>query len=153
VKTSLIEDYKDMLSALDDVGAEYLIVGAYALAGHGNPRATGDIDIWVRPTAENAERVWQAIEKYGAPRRMMKKEDFCDTETVFQIGVAPYRIDIITSISGVEFEEAWPAKSEVDYDGYKVNVLGLRHLLANKQAAGRPKDLADVAWIKKKIKQ
>ncbi len=84
---------------------------------------------------------------------MMKVEDFCDTETVFQIGVAPFRIDIISSISGVEFEDAWAAKNEADYDGYKVNVLGLQQLLADKQAAGRPKDLADAAWIKKKMKQ
>lgn len=142
-----------MLLALEDAGADYLIVGAYALAGHGNPRATGDIDIWVRPSVDNAEKVWHAIEVYGAPRRIIQKEDFVALDTLFQIGVAPNRIDILTSISGVDFDEAWQNKSEADYDGFKVNVLGLPQLLANKRAAGRPKDLADAAWIEKKIKK
>ncbi len=84
---------------------------------------------------------------------MMKKEDFVALDTIFQIGLAPNRIDILTSISGVEFDEAWAAKSEAEYDGFKVNVLGLPQLLANKQAAGRPKDLADADWIKKKLEQ
>ncbi len=143
----LIDDYKDMLSALNDAGAEYLIVGAYALAAHGNPRATGDIDIWVRPTPENAKRVWSALETYGAPRRMVTAEDFALDDTVFQIGVPPHRIDIVTSISGVDFGAAWSSRRKTSFGGCKVDVLGRDELIANKKAAGRPKDLADVHWL------
>ena len=97
-----------MLSALSAAGADFLVVGAHALAAHGYPRATGDLGIWVRPTPENAERVRQAIVNYGAPRRQLNRDDFCTPDTVYQVGVAPNRIDILTSIDGVEFDEAWP---------------------------------------------
>ncbi|WP_425395073.1 hypothetical protein [Aeoliella sp.] len=144
----LNDDYKDMLSALSDAEAEYMIVGAYALAAYGNPRATGDIDIWVRPTPDNAKRVWNAIVAFGAPRRMLKESDFALPDTVYQIGVPPNRIDIITSISGVEFETAWEHRRKSDFDGCDVNVIGREHLIENKESAGRPKDIADAHWLK-----
>ncbi len=144
----LNKDYRDMLSALNDASAEYLIVGAFALAAHGNPRATVDIDIWIRPTAENARRVWKALESFGAPRSRINVDDFLDSETVFQIGVAPRRIDLLTSISGVDFDQAWAErKISTLGDDLVVTVLGREHLIQNKQAAGRPKDLLDVAWL------
>jgi hypothetical protein len=143
----LPKDYSDMLSALNDAGVEYLIVGAYALAAHGNVRATGDIDIWVRPTPENAQRVWQALGAFRAPRRDLKPEDFCDPDVVYQIGIPPTRIDILTSIDGVTFDDAWPHRTETTLNGVKLNVLGPKELLFNKRAAGRPKDLADAAWL------
>jgi hypothetical protein len=137
-----------MLSALSEAGAEFLVVGAHALAAHGHPRATGDLDIWVRPTRENADRVWQAIERFGAPRRNLCREDFCAPDVVFQIGVEPNRIDILTSITGVEFEEAWQHRKQSRIDGISVSILGRDQLLKNKLACGRPKDLADAAWLK-----
>ena len=136
-----------MLSALSGAGAEYLVVGAHALAVHGYPRATGDLDIWVRPTKENATRVWQAIEKYGAPRRNMTVGDFHTSNTVFQIGVAPGRIDLMTSIDGIEFDVAWQNRRPHVVDDHPFFVIGRNDLLQNKRASGRPKDLADVAWL------
>jgi hypothetical protein len=136
-----------MLSALNDAGAEYLIVGAYALATYGPARGTGDIDIWVRPTKENSDRVWLALESFGAPRRKLTRDDLHAPDTVFQIGVAPNRIDILTSITGVEFDEAWQHRKQSTIYGLSVAVLGREQLLKNKRATGRPKDLADVAWL------
>jgi hypothetical protein len=109
-----------MLSALSEAGADYLIVGAHALAAHGLPRATGDLDIWVRPTNDNADRVWSAIERFGTPRRNLRHEDFCTPDIVFQIGVEPNRIDILTSITGVEFDEVWQHWKQTQIDGISV---------------------------------
>jgi hypothetical protein len=136
-----------MLSALSEAGAEFLVVGAHALAVHGFPRATGDLDIWVRPTQENANCVWQAIAKYGAPHRNLVLEDFSIPNTVFRIGVAPNRIDILTSIDGVNFDEAWTDRQRTTVDGQSFFVIGRNQLLKNKKAAGRPKDLIDAAWL------
>jgi len=124
-----------------------LVVGAHALAAHGYPRATGDLDIWVRPNSANAARVWRAIEQFGAPRRNISREDFHTPDTVFQIGIAPSRVDILTSISGVEFDEAWRKRVPTAVEGVSFSVLGRDELLINKRATGRPKDLADAAWL------
>jgi hypothetical protein len=140
-------DFRDMLSALSAAKAEYLVVGAYALAAHGFPRATGDIDLWVRPTKENATRVWEAITAFGTPASRITVEDFSTLHIVYQIGVAPRRIDILTSISGVEFDRAWEDRISIELDGLTVPVIGREHLLANKRASGRPKDLADVETL------
>jgi hypothetical protein len=148
----LNEDFLDMLSALSEAGVEFLVVGAHALAFHGHVRATGDLDIWVRPTAENASRVWAAILRYGAPHRHMTLEDFHTPDVVFQVGVAPNRIDVITSISGVEFESAWANRKKVAVDEVAFFVIGRSDLLQNKRASGRPKDLADVAWLEQDSK-
>ena len=136
-----------MLSALNDAQAEYLVVGAHALAAYGPPRATGDFDIWVRATEENAPRVWAALEKFGAPRQRLSLKDFTTPNCVYQIGVAPNRIDILTSIDGVEFDQAWPNRTHITLDGVDVPIIGRAELLRNKRATGRPKDLADVAWL------
>ena len=136
-----------MLSALSAAAADFLVVGAHALAVHGYPRATGDLDIWVRPTRENADRVWDAIEKYGAPRPGITRDDFLTPDTVFQIGVAPNRIDILTSIDGVDFADAWEKRAPAVVDKLSFFVIGRDDLLKNKRATGRPKDLADAAWL------
>jgi hypothetical protein len=136
-----------MLSALSAEGAEFLLVGAYAMAAHGLPRATGDMDIWIRPSEENAQRVWRALTRFRAPLLNLKPEDLQTADTVFQIGIAPRRIDILTSIDGVTFEQAWPQRKEVEIGGRNCPVLSRDHLLQNKKASGRPKDLADVAWL------
>jgi hypothetical protein len=140
-------DFVEMLSALSEAGADHIVVGAHALAAHGLPRATGDLDILVRPTADNAERVWQALLTFGAPLREITTADLCAPDHVFQIGVAPCRIDILTSITGVGFAEAWESRIIVEIEGLEVAVLGRDALLKNKKAVGRPRDLADVAWL------
>lgn len=137
-------DYRDILSAFESVGADYLLVGAYALAAHGQPRATGDIDLWVCPTRENAERVMQALQAFGAPLSSISPEDFAKPEVVFQIGVSPRRIDILTSIDGVEFDPAWKDRMEVEMEGVVVPVISRAHLIRNKQVLGRAQDKADI---------
>lgn len=138
-----------MLLALNDAGVEYLVVGAYALAAHGSPRATGDIDFWVRPDVENAKRVWSALVSFGAPTAEISIDDFSTPDLVYQIGLPPQRIDILTSISGVDFSEAWNSRLIVEIDEMSVPVLGLRQLLINKSASGRDKDEADLPAIRR----
>lgn len=142
-------DFRDLLAALNAAGAEYLIVGAHALAAHGHPRASKDLDVWVRATADNAERVYRALASFGAPLADLGVEDIATPGTVFQIGVEPVRIDIITSIDGVDFEEAWPDRVSADYGDQPVNVISRKHFIQNKTAAGRPQDVADVDALEK----
>jgi hypothetical protein len=138
-----------MLSCLNGEGVEFIVVGAYALAAHGLPRATGDIDLWVRNTAENADRVMRALAKFGAPLADLSADDFAAPDVVLQLGVEPHRIDLLTGIDGVEFAEAWRNKVAITVGGMEVNVLSKADLLKNKLAAGRDKDLGDIAWLKK----
>jgi len=140
-------DFAEMLKALSAEGAEALVVGGYAVAGHGLPRATGDIDLWVRPTSENATRVWRALGRFGAPRSRVTPESFVEPDVVYQIGLPPHRIDILTTIDGVAFDEAWPERVSGCVDGVEFQMISKRHLLANKRATGRPQDLADVARL------
>jgi hypothetical protein len=140
-------DYRDILSAFSDERVEYILIGAYALAAHGLPRATGDLDLWVRPTPENAQRVWRALGRFGAPLRDLRPEDLHAAGVVFQIGVAPCRIDLLTAVDGVAFDEAWPRCEEVEIEGLKVPVISRDDLIRNKRASGRVQDLADVARL------
>jgi len=144
----LNKDYKDILSELLAQQAEFILVGAYAMAAHGFPRATMDIDLWVNPTAENAQNVYRALENFGAPLNQISADDFATPGIIFQIGVAPRRIDILTSISGVEYQEANAASQTTDIDGCPIKVLSSGHLIKNKKAAGRPKDLIDVETLR-----
>jgi hypothetical protein len=141
------KDFHDVLRALSAENAEFLIVGAYAMAVHGHPRATGDLDIWVHATKENAERVFGALAKFGAPLARLKPADFCDQDVVFQMGIAPNRVDILTSIDGVEFPDAWKDRMMSPVEGLSVPVIGREHLRQNKRASGRPKDLQDLAML------
>ena len=139
-----------MLSALNDAEVDYLVVGAYALAAYGNPRATGDLDIWVRPTSENADRVWEALRLFGIPKSWVKEPiELTDSNAVFSFGVPPERIDILTSITAIGFENAWRNRSIAEYDGVATPVLHWRDLLTNKRATGRLKDAADAEWIER----
>jgi hypothetical protein len=117
------------------------------VAAHGYPRATGDLDIWIRRSDENAQRVFRALARFRAPLFDLTLNDLKTPDTVFQIGNAPERIDILTSISGVEFDEAWPLRGELAVEGRRYPVIGRAHLLQNKKATGRPKDRADIAWL------
>jgi len=140
----LNEDYRDMLQTLSDEKVEFLLVGAYAMAAHGYPRATMDMDIWIMPSAENADAVLRALRRFGTPLHNLTREDLQKDGTVFQIGVAPRRIDIITDASGLQFEETYGRSLSVNIEGIEVHIPSLDDLIRNKRAIGRSKDLADV---------
>jgi hypothetical protein len=142
-------DFKDMLSCLKDEKVDFLIVGAYALAAHGFPRATGDLDIWVRNDPENAHRVIRALSKFGAPATQLSSEDFTSTDLIVQFGVEPCRIDLLTGISGIEFEEAWQNRVSIEIDNLEIFIHSKKDLLTNKIATGRDKDQGDIIWLKK----
>jgi hypothetical protein len=142
-------DFSDLLSAFNARGVDYLVVGAHALAAHGHVRATKDLDVWVRPERGNAERVLQALADFGAPVKDLTQDDLCSPELIFQIGVAPLRIDVITGISGVEFAAAWEGRVHAKFGDVPVCVLSRRHLIENKRTAGRLQDLADVERLER----
>jgi len=125
------------------------VVGAFALSVHAEPRATGDLDIWVEAAPENAKRVYQALKDFGAPLKDLTVDDLSKPGIVFQMGLPPNRIDILTKISGVTFEEAWTTRVTIDISGLNVPVIGKELFLVNKKAAGRPKDLLDVDLVEK----
>jgi hypothetical protein len=144
-------DFADLLEALTDARVEFIVVGAHALAVHGITRATGDLDVLVRPTATNAERVLLALRAFGAPlvQHGVTEADFAVPGTVYQMGLPPRRIDLLTQISGVDFEEAWQGRAVVSVAGRSIAFLGRGALLKNKRAAARPKDLLDVELLEK----
>lgn len=138
------EDYKEMLWLLGEEGVRFLLVGAYAMAAHGYPRATMDIDIWVKPSEENAPLVMRALKRFEAPLFGLTLDELNSESLVFQIGVAPRRIDIMTSITGLRFDEAYLRSKSIQVDSLTLQVLSLHDLLENKKSTGRLKDLADV---------
>lgn len=140
-------EWKEFISLLSAHGVRYLVVGAHALAAHGRPRATGDIDFWVEPSLENARRVCAALGEFGFTGLAQQIEEFSIPERMATLGVPPLRIDVMTSVDGVQFSEAWSGRLTAHVDGEEIHFLGLEHLRANKVASGRPKDLADVALI------
>lgn len=139
----LNEDYKDMLRALSDEKVRFLLVGAYAMAAHGYPRATMDIDIWVMPSPENAYAVLKALQRFGAPLNNVTRADLQKDGIVFQIGIAPRRIDIITGATGLQFEKVYERSLAVNIEGIEVRIPPIDDLILNKKASGRTKDLAD----------
>jgi len=147
--SGLNEDFVDVLRALGESGAEFIVVGAHAMAVHGVPRATGDLDILVRPTLENAHRVLQALRLFGAPvdAHGIRETDLATPGVVYQIGLPPRRIDILTEISGVSFDEAWATHVEVEISGIQAPFIGRQALLKNKRATGRDKDLVDARTL------
>jgi len=142
-------DFRDLLAAFNAHDVEYIVVGAHALAAHGHVRATKDLDVWVRPSHENAPRVLRALSAFGAPLHDLSEDDLVAAGLIFQIGVPPVRIDVITAIDAVEFESAWPDRVEAKLGGLSVPVLSRHHLIVNKKAAGRLQDLADVEWLER----
>ena len=143
----LNSDFRDILSAFCEEKVEFILVGAYAVAAHGLPRATGDIDLWIKSSSENADRVWAALKRFGAPLSDLSKQDFITPGNVVQLGVAPGRIDILTQITGVDYQDADREKLLIEIEGISVPVIGLSHLIRNKTAVGRPQDNADVARL------
>lgn len=142
-------DFRDMLSEFSAAGVEYLIVGGYAVAHHGYVRATGDLDFWVRRTPENAQRVLRALEAFGAPGGLVTSDDLLNPDMVAQIGVEPNRIDILSDIDGVEFDDAYPSRVVARVDDVDIPFVGLQHLLQNKRATGRSEDATDADQLEK----
>ena len=139
------DDFLDVIHALVDAGAEFIVVGAHALAAHGLIRATGDLDLFVRPSKANAARVMSALRAFGAPldAHGVEASDFETSGNAYQLGLPPRRIDLLTSISGVSFDDAWASRQAVCFGIVEASVLGKDALLRNKRAAGRPRDLLD----------
>jgi len=122
-------DFRDILSAFIEAKVEFLVVGGYAMAAHRLPRATKDLDLWVRPSPENAGRVLNAIDAFGAPRHGLTASDLETEGTIYQVGVPPNRVNVITVVEGVQFESAWRDRAEVDIDGLRIPVIGKTHLI------------------------
>lgn len=140
-------DFVDLLRAFDAAEVRFLIVGAYALAHHGRPRATGDLDVWVDPTPENAARVIRALTAFGAPLQDVSQEDLARPGVVFQMGVAPGRIDILTELTGIHFDDAWTARERGAFGDIEVDFIGRDAFIRNKRETGRAKDLGDIEGL------
>jgi hypothetical protein len=141
------QDFVDLLRELSAAEARFLVVGAYAVAFHARPRATGDLDLWVEPTPENAARVLTALTAFGAPLSDLTAGDLTTPGIVFQIGVVPRRIDLLTSLTGLDFSSAWAERVSTRMGGIECPVIGREALIRNKRALGRPRDKADLELL------
>jgi hypothetical protein len=146
-------DFSDLLSTFNAHGVDYLVVGAHALAAHGHVRATKALDVWVRPSAANATKVLRALAAFGAPLADLSESDLSAPGLIFQLGVPPVRIDVITAIDGVEFDDAWNGRIQAKLGSVTVSVISREHLITNKTASGRLQDLADVEWLQRSSTQ
>lgn len=143
----LERDLREFIELLNARDVRYVIVGAFALAHHGRPRYTGDIDFFVESSAQNAERLTQVLEQFGFANIGVVQQDFTAADQVVQLGVEPHRMDLMTSISDVSFEEAWNSREYGDLDGLKVPYISRELLKRNKTAVGRKQDLADLDYL------
>ena len=143
-KIELHPDFKDFLRLLNSRGVEYLIVGGYAVGFHGYPRATADMDVWIAVNEPNAQKASTALRDFGMPEEAVSKRLFLDRDRVIRMGLPPVRIEVITGASGVDFEECYSRRDEIEIDGIPVNMISLEDLKANKRACGRHKDLEDL---------
>lgn len=141
-------DFKELLRSFNEHHVKYLIVGAYAVMKYTEPRYTKDLDIWVEPTDENASHVYNALAEFGAPMSGVKPKDFTNIDLVFQIGVAPHRIDILMSVKGLDFASAWERRLQAAFEDVPMSLVCKEDLLASKVAAGRPQDLIDAASLR-----
>ncbi|MCP4258557.1 MAG: hypothetical protein GY774_13820 [Planctomycetes bacterium] len=144
----LNKDYKEMLQILLDNKVRFLVVGAYAMGAYGYPRATGDFDIWVESSSENSEKIYRSLSQFGAPLSDITKSTFCEEGIIFQIGVAPRRIDIITKIDGVDFKKANSDKQEIEVEDIKIPFISKEDLIKNKESTGREKDQLDAKYLR-----
>lgn len=144
----LNEDYKELLQILSKNRVDYLVVGAYAMAMHGYPRATADLDIWVDVSENNSAAIYDSLAEFGAPTDLLTSRTFQEKGLVFQMGVAPRRIDILTSIDGVEFEDANASKEIKEIEGVQIPFLSRKDLVCNKESTGREKDRLDAACLR-----
>jgi hypothetical protein len=146
-------DFKDLLRCFNEAGARYLVVGGYAVMEYTEPRYTKDLDLWVGTDKENAPRVYRALAEFGAPVTELTEDDFCEPDAFFQIGVAPVRVDIITTLSGPTFEEAWNRREVRTIDDLPVPFMSRNDLIQAKLAAGRRQDRADAAALRRAARQ
>lgn len=142
-------DFRDLFSELRAAEARFLVIGAHAVMFHAVPRYTKDLDVWTEPTPANARRVHAALARFGAPMESLTPEDLATPETIFQIGVEPNRIDVVTAVEGLSFADAWKARVASTYGEVPISILGLDDLLRNKRAVARPQDLLDVEWLER----
>ncbi|MDD5645350.1 MAG: hypothetical protein PHO00_07910 [bacterium] len=141
-----------MLQILLSNKVKFIVVGAYAMGAQGYPRATGDFDVWVEPSAENSPKVYNSIKEFGAPPREITPDSFTEKGIIYQIGVVPRRIDIITFINGVDFDKAYEEREEIEVENIKIPFLSKKNIIKNKESTGRDKDKLDVKYLKKKFK-
>jgi hypothetical protein len=143
----LDKDFNEFVELFLEHNVRFLIVGGYALAAHGLPRATGDLDAWVWINPENAQNIMRALNAFGFQNLSLTESDFSKEDSIIQLGYPPFRIDILTSIDGVAFDQAWEKKIVVELNGMNVPFIGRDDLITNKKAAGRPQDIADVSRL------
>jgi hypothetical protein len=144
--------FLDLLSEFNAARVRYLVVGAHVLNYYGRPRTTGDLDVWVEPTVKNAERVFRALSKFGAPLEGITPGDFVAPGTVFQVGIAPNRIDVLTSLTGLGFSTAWKNRRRARYGTASICLVSERDFIRNKRAVGRTRDLADAEEIEQLLR-
>ncbi len=145
-------DYRDLLKVLNRHKVQYLIVGAYAVVYYAEPRYTKDLDIWVNPETKNAQRLWKALKGFGAHLKGIQPEDFTNKKLIYQIGVAPIRIDIMMGLPSIKFEIAWRRRSISSFEGIKVNILGINELIKSKQKTKRQMDIYDTRNLMQVLK-
>ena len=139
----LSKDFKEFIELLNGHNVRYIVVGGYAVAFHGYPRYTKDLDVWIELSAQNADNVIKALEEFGFGSLGLKPEDFLESDQIIQLGYPPNKIDILTTLKGIKFGDCYKARVEVDIQGLKINFIDLENLKLNKRATGRPQDLAD----------
>ena len=143
----LNRDFSDLLSAFNAQRVRFLLVGAYVLSYYGRPRTTGDLDLWIDATESNARRAYGALIEFGAPLDALSPADFAQPGIVFQVGVAPRRIDVLTSVTGLTFERAWKRRRRAAYGKIPIHLLSERDFIRNKRAVGRSRDIADAEEV------
>lgn len=146
--TRVNSDFRDIVSALSSEGARYLVVGGMAVIEHTEPRYTKDLDLWVEPSRGNAARVYRALERFGAPLQNLRVSDLMNEEIVYQMGIEPVRVDILTSLVGLKFDACWERRTTTKWGKTNVYVLSARDLVENKRRVARPQDLLDVERLK-----
>jgi hypothetical protein len=139
----LNSDFSELLEAFNAAGVEYLLIGGMAFGFHAEPRYTKDLDLWIRPTRENADRAFAALRTFGAPLAGVSPSDLIDPTSYFAMGVPPNRIDVLNAIEGIDFERAWPHRVQGQYGPIPMWVIGVDDLIVNKRATGRPRDILD----------
>ncbi len=143
------KDFVDFIELLNAHQVEYMVVGAHALAFHGRPRHTGDLDIWIKPSSANADKMVKVLKDFGFGSLGLTEKDFIKENNVTQLGYPPLRIDILNAISGVDFEDAYKGKIDAEVDDLQISYINIKDFIANKQASGRAKDLGDIEALKK----
>lgn len=136
-------DFKELLKILADKGVKYLVIGGYAVILYGEPRYTKDLDLWVFANPQNAQAIFSALKAFGAPLTNLTPEDFAHEGYFYQMGIPPVRVDILMSIPGLSFEEAWERRENIDFDGVQMSFISKRDLIITKRASGRPQDILD----------